>query len=131
MKQDQTTSGKWRSNAQWPPGTCAGGAKLDVTEDTHASKEEAEGVCRLLRENGFGGDRKIFPIRVWVEPIACGVHLEEEITVEVKYTIRYPKVEGARNEAIKYAVETMPYEGVKTTNFGSVCVKRGQSKHVS
>ncbi len=54
--------------------------------------------------------------------------IEEEITVEVKYKIRYPKADGARNEAIKYAVERLPYEGVKTTDFGSVAVERGQSK---
>lgn len=54
--------------------------------------------------------------------------IEEEITVEVKYKIRYPQSKGARDEAIKYAVERLPYEGVKTTDFGSVIVERGQSK---
>ena len=62
-----TGSGRWRSNAQWPTGTVK--YLNDVTEDTHGSKEEAEGVCRLLRENGFGGNRQVFPVRVWAEPV--------------------------------------------------------------
>jgi len=41
-----------------------------VTSDKHYSESEASGVCSLLHRNGFGGDRKVFPVRTWVEPIA-------------------------------------------------------------
>ena len=53
------------SYAEWPKGTmCCGN---DITSDTHGSLEQAEGVVSLLYRNGFGGDRKIFPIMAWSE----------------------------------------------------------------
>lgn len=55
------------SNAEWPKGTMHCGN--DITTDTHGSMEQAEGVVNLLYRNGFGGDRKIFPIRAWAEQI--------------------------------------------------------------
>lgn len=54
--------------------------------------------------------------------------IEEEIMVEVKYKIRYPRADGARNEAIKFAVERLPFSGVRNTDFGNVCVERGKSE---
>lgn len=37
--------------------------------DTHRSKEQAEGVCRLARREGFGGEGKYFPVSTRVEPV--------------------------------------------------------------
>lgn len=58
---------KWKSCAQWPKGTCD--SINNYSEDTHFSESAAEAVVSLLYENGFGGDRKIFPVRAWSEEI--------------------------------------------------------------
>jgi len=55
---DIKTSG-WTSNAEWPDGS--------VSSDNHSTKEQADGVCKLLMRDGYGGDKKVFPIRVWSE----------------------------------------------------------------
>lgn len=60
---------KHKSFAQWPAGTVTGAGGTDITEDTHESKEAAEAVCDMLRQSGFGGDRSVFPINTWVEPV--------------------------------------------------------------
>lgn len=41
----------------------------NYTEDTHLTRPQAEAICTLLCANGFGGDKKYFPIAVWVEEI--------------------------------------------------------------
>lgn len=56
---------KYTSNAEWP---VSAGVTGNRSVDSHISREAAEGVCDLLRSEGLGGDRKIFPLRVWVEP---------------------------------------------------------------
>jgi hypothetical protein len=58
---------QFRSVAQWPKGTCSW--SNDITEDEHFTREDAEGVCDLLREKGYGLDGKILPIKCWVERI--------------------------------------------------------------
>ena len=60
---DHTT---WYSYADWGDYDVFNGYKHNITHDRHGSKESAEGVTWLLRRNGFGGDRKVFPARVWV-----------------------------------------------------------------
>lgn len=55
---------RWKSIAVWPSGTCQG----NQSSDHHDTKEQAEGVAYLLKKNGFGGDRKIFPVQTFVEP---------------------------------------------------------------
>ncbi len=62
---------KFYSCAVWPKGTfrCQG----DYTEDSHSSEAQAEGVCALLRREGAGGERKVFPLDTWVVPLADGV----------------------------------------------------------
>lgn len=55
----------WVSHAQWPQGTCP--AIGDESQDTHSSKHAAQAVCDQLRAEGFGGDRKAFPLKTWVE----------------------------------------------------------------
>ena len=54
-----------RSKARWPEGTIAGGP--DVTADEHETFEQAQSVCLIMKREGFGGERKIFPIATWVE----------------------------------------------------------------
>lgn len=61
-----TTPKKYKSFAMWPVGTVGDGR--DITDDIHNTKEQAEGVCDLLRQNGFGGDLNVFPLRAWTEP---------------------------------------------------------------
>lgn len=58
------------SNAEWPDRTMFGSEQ--ITTDRHYSKKEAAAEGELLRKNGFGGDRKVFPLRTWVEPIKEG-----------------------------------------------------------
>lgn len=53
------------SKARWPEGTIIGGP--DVTSDTHETFEQAQAVCLLLKREGFGGERKVFPVATWVE----------------------------------------------------------------
>lgn len=57
---------RFKSFAQWPPGTISGGN--DTSDDTHDTREQAEAVCQLLRRNGFGGCGQVFPVRTWTEP---------------------------------------------------------------
>ena len=59
---------EYRSNAQWPKGTC-GGHRGDCSSDIHWSKGCAEGVCALLEREGFGGEGKVFPIKTWVDEV--------------------------------------------------------------
>lgn len=54
-----------QSFAQWPAGTCPG----DISFDSHESKKHAEGVCRRLNKEGFGGQGKVFPIKTWTETV--------------------------------------------------------------
>ncbi len=59
---------KYKSFAQWPAGTL-GGYDNDVSSDEHYTEDEADNICLRLLYEGFGGDRQIFPIKTWVEPI--------------------------------------------------------------
>lgn len=56
----------FKSCASWPAGTfdCLG----NYTEDIHASRESAWGVCQLLAQHGAGGNG-ILPLKTWVEEI--------------------------------------------------------------
>lgn len=56
---------RWRSVAVWPVGVVEG----DRSDDLHDTKEQASGVCALLKQNGFGGDGKVFPLQTYVEPV--------------------------------------------------------------
>lgn len=60
----------WKSFAQWPEGHFffSTGDK-NTTEDTHATKEQAEAVCEILRREGLGGERIHFPVKTWVEEV--------------------------------------------------------------
>ena len=60
---------RWKTVAYWPEEVKGLGTAENTSEDTHDSKGQADGVARLLFTEGFGGDRKHFPIKVAVIPI--------------------------------------------------------------
>jgi hypothetical protein len=53
---------KFYSCAEWKAGV-----HKTVTKDGHDTWKQAKGVCDLLCQNGFGGDKQSFPVKVWVE----------------------------------------------------------------
>lgn len=55
----------WRSKAWWPH-TVDLLSNDNSSEDTHHDPDFAAAICRRLQREGFGGGRKIFPIRVAV-----------------------------------------------------------------
>lgn len=55
---------KYTSNAEWPS-ACG----VESSSDTHDTEEAARCVCRMLEENGFGGQGRFFPLRTWVAPV--------------------------------------------------------------
>ena len=59
----------WKSFAQWPRPEVQLGNELNESSDTHATEEQAAAVVKLLREKGFGGDGKVFPISTRIEPV--------------------------------------------------------------
>lgn len=58
---------RWKSVAIWPDGTCSTSVGKDMSYDFHSSYNEANSVCQALYEDGFGGDRKRFPIATVIE----------------------------------------------------------------
>ena len=58
----------FRSFARWPAGTHFG-EQCDVTSDDHFTEAEANGVGDLLKQNGYGGNGRIFPLETWVIPL--------------------------------------------------------------
>ena len=58
---------EWTSNAQWDLSVYRGMYGDGVTTDTHDSLDAAQAVCSALRSDGFGGQRKDFPLRTWIE----------------------------------------------------------------
>ena len=58
---------KWTSKAQWPLDVYRGMDGKGITSDEHDSYDSAEAICHALRHEGFGGERKHFPLRTWVE----------------------------------------------------------------
>ena len=68
----------FKSCAQWPDGTI--GMDNEITDDLHDTYESASGVVDLLQKNGFGGDKKVFPYRVWVmKKCQCMCHTEKGV----------------------------------------------------
>lgn len=57
---------QFQSNALWPAGVCSSKYGDNISTDLHATQAQAEGVCEGLERDGFGGERKHFPIRTWV-----------------------------------------------------------------
>jgi len=48
------------SHAQWPDKT--------TSTDQHETREQAQAVLSFLKQNGLGGDGKVFPVATWVTP---------------------------------------------------------------
>jgi len=61
---------KWISRAQWPLDVYLGMDGTGISDDTHRTESEARAVCAGLERDGFGGQRKAFPIRTWVEDLS-------------------------------------------------------------
>jgi len=59
----------YHSNAEWPVDERLPSLKNsdNTTMDKHDTKEQAVAVCRMLEQQGFGGEGIIFPIRTWVD----------------------------------------------------------------
>jgi hypothetical protein len=58
----------FQSWARWP-NTVSVGNTLNESTDEHTTQEAAEGVVALLKREGFGGERKVFPIAAGVRPL--------------------------------------------------------------
>ena len=52
----------WQSYARWNVAQ----VPFSETTDEHETKEQAEGVVTLLKREGFGGEKKFFPIEAGV-----------------------------------------------------------------
>jgi len=63
---DRCTCVEWQSNAQWPLDTYRGIDGKGISTDMHRNKEAAVAVCDGLKKKGFGGEGKVFPVKVWV-----------------------------------------------------------------
>jgi len=63
------TKKQWRSIAVWPKDVVIVSSNNNTTIDEHYTYEQAKGVCTLLNIEGFGGERKIFPINTFVEKL--------------------------------------------------------------
>lgn len=62
-------SNQFQSNAQWDLEVYRGSDGKGISTDNHSTRKMANIVCDLLEENGFGGERKHFPIKTWVSEI--------------------------------------------------------------
>lgn len=54
----------FKSCVHWPEGCCP--AIGNYSEDTHTTMDQALAVLYLLRQHGFGGEGKFFPIKTEV-----------------------------------------------------------------
>ena len=67
-----------QSNALWPAGVCYSKWGDNISTDKHATEEQADAVCDMLKRYGFGGGRRVFPIRVGTSPIQDPPKLPED-----------------------------------------------------
>ena len=58
---------KYKSCSEWDSDIYAGMNRKNITTDTHHSRRAALAVCNSLENEGFGGDRILFPLRTWTE----------------------------------------------------------------
>ncbi len=63
---------RFKSKAWWPKDTVSDFLGNNITTDSHYSEGEAIAVCARLELEGFGGERKIFPLKTEVIEIARG-----------------------------------------------------------
>ena len=91
----------YRSHARWKEGTVA--FSMDgsqITTDDHYSEEEAQGVCRMLERDGYGGDNKLYPVETWVTPIPFEEQYPEEAQILADLCAERAEAK-ARGERIK------------------------------
>jgi len=62
-------SDPWRSCADWGDYDVFNGRNDNVTKDINGTKAAADAVCNRLKRDGFGGNRQVFPVRVWSEMV--------------------------------------------------------------
>lgn len=62
--------GKFLSNAEWPSDVYRDMFGRSISTDLHDTASAAHAVCEGLRRDGFGGERKAFPIRTWVQDVS-------------------------------------------------------------
>ncbi len=57
----------YKSKVWWPKDSGLDFGNLDfTTEDVHITEKEANSVCNILNEKGFGSMEKIFPLKTEV-----------------------------------------------------------------
>lgn len=71
----------YRSHARWADNVFTNINGDHISTDDHYSEDEARVVCKRLREEGFGGDGKDFPIETWVTPIPFEEQFPEEAKI--------------------------------------------------
>lgn len=59
----------WRSVAIWPYPAVDLSNHNNSSSDDHSTEQYARSICNRLRSRGFGGEGKIFPIELRVEPV--------------------------------------------------------------
>jgi len=67
---------RWQSVAHWPAGTISSAG--DISDDTHDTRSQAEAVCNLLKAEGFGGNRRVFPKATRVEAVLPVAKADED-----------------------------------------------------
>lgn len=65
----RSAGSRWKSCADWGDYEVCNGYQHNITDDTHATKEQAEAVCEMLETRGFGGRGQVFPAKTWTEEI--------------------------------------------------------------
>lgn len=63
------TKQQWKSIAVWPDTIKIANSANNESSDTHDTEDQAIGVCTLLMRDGFGGEKKVFPLSVRTEPV--------------------------------------------------------------
>jgi len=73
---------EYYSNAEWPEGTYSNMYGKPISSDKNESYNSAFQMCVSLEKEGFGGDRKLFPIRTWVSKEAGGEPIRPVLSVD-------------------------------------------------
>lgn len=60
---------KKQSNALWPRGVCHSMYGDNISTEVNQSEKHAKVICDLLEKEGFGGEKRAFPICTWVSDV--------------------------------------------------------------
>jgi len=81
---------KFKSNVDWGDyDLCNGYANHNITTDVHGSKETAFAICKMLKRDGFGGQKEHFPKKVWVSCICDKAEVREIVEYQKQYGLGY------------------------------------------